>query len=142
MVTAITDVQIFDGDRVLDERTVVLDGALISAIGGPVPPGAVIVDSAGATLLPGLIDSHTHTSMDSLSEPQIGDFDVFLGGHGGHPSGRSPKRVPHRGRRRPIERSRIRGKPPRRPAAGLGVPVLLYRGRRREVCRGQRRRRF
>ena len=66
MVTAINDVQIFDGDRVLDERTVVLDGALISAIGGPVPPGAVIVDGAGATLVPGLIDSHTHTSMDSL----------------------------------------------------------------------------
>jgi imidazolonepropionase-like amidohydrolase len=66
MVTAINDVQIFDGDRVLDERTVVLDGALISAIGGPVPPGAVILDGAGGTLLPGLIDSHTHTSMDSL----------------------------------------------------------------------------
>src|ERR1039458_4456315 len=66
MVTAITDVQIFDGNRVLDERTVVLDGALIRAIGEPVPPGAVIVDGSGGTLLPGLIDSHTHTSMDSL----------------------------------------------------------------------------
>ena len=66
MTTAITDVQIFDGEGVSAERTVVLDGGLISAVGGPTPPDAVIVDGSGATLLPGLIDSHTHTSMDNL----------------------------------------------------------------------------
>lgn len=47
-------------------RTVVLDGAGIAAVGGPVPPGATVVDAAGGTLLPGLIDSHVHTDPDGL----------------------------------------------------------------------------
>ena len=79
MATAITNVRIFDGKQVLDENTVVLDGTTITAVGKQsgrrggrgrrplVPPGATIVDGRGMTLLPGLIDAHVHTSIESLA---------------------------------------------------------------------------
>lgn len=68
MITAITDVRIFDGVEVVSERAVVLDGGLIRAVGGPVPADATIVDGDGATLLPGLIDSHVHTNLAGLRD--------------------------------------------------------------------------
>ncbi|MFD9873266.1 amidohydrolase family protein [[Kitasatospora] papulosa] len=67
MVTAITNARVFDGERVREETTVLLDGTRIAAIGGEPPAGAEIVDASGATLLPGLIDSHVHTSEDGLA---------------------------------------------------------------------------
>jgi imidazolonepropionase-like amidohydrolase len=67
MITAITNVRVFDGDGVLDATTVVLDGARIAAVGGGVPEGAEVVDGRGGTLLPGLIDAHTHTSEQALA---------------------------------------------------------------------------
>ncbi len=68
MITAITGARVFDGDQVIEARTVVIDGAGIAAVGGPVPPGAAIMDAAGGTLLPGLIDSHVHTDMGGLRD--------------------------------------------------------------------------
>lgn len=68
MITTITNVRIFDGERVLDEDTVVIDGDRISAIGGAAPDGSTVVDANGATLLPGLIDAHVHTSLDGLRD--------------------------------------------------------------------------
>lgn len=65
-VTAITNVRVFDGQQVLPETTVLIQGDLIAAVGGPVPSDARVVDGAGATLLPGLIDAHIHTSRPSL----------------------------------------------------------------------------
>lgn len=67
MITAITNVRVFDGERVLDATTVVLDGARITAVGRDVPEGASVTDGRGGTLLPGLIDSHTHTSERALA---------------------------------------------------------------------------
>jgi imidazolonepropionase-like amidohydrolase len=67
MTTAITNARVFDGERVLPETTVVLDGGLITAVGGPPPEGAEVVDAGGATLLPGLIDAHVHTSGAALA---------------------------------------------------------------------------
>ena len=66
--TAITHARIFDGDTVLKAATVVLDGHRIAAVGGPIPAGATVVDGTGATLLPGLIDAHVHTTVDSLRD--------------------------------------------------------------------------
>lgn len=66
MTTAITNARIFDGERVLDEQTVVIGKDAIEAVGGGVPAGAEVIDARGGTLLPGLIDSHTHTSIESL----------------------------------------------------------------------------
>jgi len=68
MITAITNARVFDGERVIDGQTVVIDGASISAVGGAVPAGAAVVDAHGATLMPGLIDAHVHTSLDGLRD--------------------------------------------------------------------------
>ena len=68
MVTGITNVRIFDGEEVISERTVVLNGGLITAVGGPIPADAAIVDGGGGTLLPGLIDSHVHTDLTGLHD--------------------------------------------------------------------------
>ncbi len=56
-----------DGDRTLEATTVVIDGQQIAAVGGDAPAGSDIVDAAGATLLPGLIDAHVHTNEASLT---------------------------------------------------------------------------
>lgn len=63
--TAITGARVFDGEKALGERTVVLDGPKIRRIGGDVPAGAEVVDGRGATLLPGLIDAHVHSAPGS-----------------------------------------------------------------------------
>ena len=67
-LTAITNVRIFDGERVIDERAVVIDGAHIQKVGGGVPEEAAAIDGEGATLMPGLIDSHVHTDMNGLRD--------------------------------------------------------------------------
>jgi imidazolonepropionase-like amidohydrolase len=56
-------VRLFDGTRVIPRANVVFDGATIVAAGPDVaiPPGATVIDGTNKTLLPGLIDSHTHT---------------------------------------------------------------------------------
>jgi imidazolonepropionase-like amidohydrolase len=70
---AIKNVRIFDGSRVIPKGTVVLRGRTIAAAGPKVtvPAGAEVIDGAGATLLPGLIDSHTHTWGDALTRAAI-----------------------------------------------------------------------
>jgi imidazolonepropionase-like amidohydrolase len=65
--TAITNVRIFDGERVLRETTVLLDDGRIAAVGGDAPAGAQTVDASGGTLLPGLFDAHVHTSEQALA---------------------------------------------------------------------------
>jgi Imidazolonepropionase and related amidohydrolases len=65
---AITNVRLFDGTRVVPHATVVIDGARIVAAGVKVavPADATVIDGNGKTLLPGLIDSHTHVFPGSL----------------------------------------------------------------------------
>lgn len=50
------------GDRVLANPVVVVEGNQIVSVssGGTVPSGAEVIDLGEATLLPGLIDTHTH----------------------------------------------------------------------------------
>jgi imidazolonepropionase-like amidohydrolase len=50
--TFIKNARIFDGERVLDKRTVIIKGEKIINVGGPAPSGAEIVDAKGCTLLP------------------------------------------------------------------------------------------
>ncbi len=66
--TAITNVRLFDGTRVVQHATVVIDGTRIVAAGANVKPpdGAKIVDGSGKTVLPGLIDAHTHAFPGTL----------------------------------------------------------------------------
>ncbi len=56
-------VRVFDGAKLSPPTTVVVDGGRIARVGGegPTPAGALVVDGSGKTLLPGLIDAHTHT---------------------------------------------------------------------------------
>jgi imidazolonepropionase-like amidohydrolase len=65
--TAITGARVFDGEKTLGVQTVVLDGHKIRQVGGDVPDDAEVVDGRGATLLPGLIDAHVHSSPGSLA---------------------------------------------------------------------------
>jgi imidazolonepropionase-like amidohydrolase len=66
-LTAITGAQVFDGEKALGVRTVVVDGGRIARVGGAAPEGSEIVDGRGATLLPGLIDAHVHSAPGSLA---------------------------------------------------------------------------
>ncbi|KAH8553813.1 putative hydrolase [Umbelopsis sp. PMI_123] len=53
---ALTNVRVFDGQKLLEPATVVIDGELI----GSDPAGAEVQDCEGGILLPGLIDAHVH----------------------------------------------------------------------------------
>jgi imidazolonepropionase-like amidohydrolase len=67
-VLAIRDARVFDGERVLPRATVVVRDGLIAAVAADaaVPADAEAIDGAGRTLLPGLIDAHTHAWGDAL----------------------------------------------------------------------------
>ena len=53
---ALTNVRVFDGERLTEPATVVIDGDRISDD----PAGARVRDGGGGVLLPGLIDCHIH----------------------------------------------------------------------------------
>lgn len=84
---AITGVRVFDGEKVLPRTTVVVQGGRVTAIGpnARVPAGATVIDGAGKTLLPGLIDAHTHTfgaaRTDAIRFGVTTELDMFT-----HPS--------------------------------------------------------
>jgi imidazolonepropionase-like amidohydrolase len=69
VTTAVVGARVFDGERLLPEATVVFDESGILAVGRliEVPAGARTIDGRGKTLLPGLIDAHTHAFGDALS---------------------------------------------------------------------------
>jgi imidazolonepropionase-like amidohydrolase len=60
--TLIKDVRVFDGQAMHARRSVLLEGGKIASADfkGKAPAGATVVDGAGRTLMPGLIDSHVH----------------------------------------------------------------------------------
>ena len=58
---AFRDVRVFDGEKVLGRANVLVGGGRILAVGdGAVPAGVEVIDGAGRSLLPGLIDAHAH----------------------------------------------------------------------------------
>src|SRR5262249_14724265 len=46
--------------RTIDNPVIVITGEKISAISGPAPSFATVIHLARATLLPGLLEAHTH----------------------------------------------------------------------------------
>lgn len=69
MRTLIRDARVFDGERTIAPADVVLEGDRIDSVGADADRRAdVEVDGAGRTLLPGLIDAHTHVFDGSLAE--------------------------------------------------------------------------
>src|SRR6202008_2456255 len=61
------NVRVFDGERMLPAQDVLVEGGRIARLGQRLaaPAGAAEVDGRGKTLLPGLIDAHTHTYGDN-----------------------------------------------------------------------------
>ena len=72
-LTVLRAAWLFDGisSALIPEPVVVIDGTTILAVrsGGQVPEGGVVTDLAGATLLPGLVDTHVHLAFDASADP-------------------------------------------------------------------------
>src|SRR6266436_4985812 len=66
----IRNARVFDGQQVSNGADVWVEGAKIKAVGKQldVSGDAKVIDGSGATLLPGLIDAHTHTFGDALKD--------------------------------------------------------------------------
>jgi imidazolonepropionase-like amidohydrolase len=64
--------KVFDGEQMHDGWQVLVHGRLIDAAGAPgsikTPAGTVIIDLKGATLLPGLIEGHSHLFLHPYNE--------------------------------------------------------------------------
>jgi imidazolonepropionase-like amidohydrolase len=85
----IRDVRVFDGERVLEHRRVLVEDGKISRIGGAELniANADVVEGRGRTLLPGLIDAHVHipdhaeaASRQALVLGVTTQLDMFNGG--------------------------------------------------------------
>ncbi len=66
---AIVGARVFDGENWLADTTVLIEGGRIAALGSDVtlPDGTRRIDGSGHSVLPGLIDAHTHSYGDALS---------------------------------------------------------------------------
>ena len=69
----IRDARVFDGARVHEKASVIVRDGRVEAIGADLetPEGAEVIDGAGKTLLPGLIDAHTHAFNDALERALV-----------------------------------------------------------------------
>lgn len=71
--TLFRNARVFDGTRVLERTDVLAENGRITRVGRGLraPAGAAVVDGTGKTLLPGLIDAHTHSLGDALREAVV-----------------------------------------------------------------------
>jgi len=63
--------------RVLDHQTIVIRDGLIESVGAAaeVPVGAKVIDLGGYTVLPGLMDAHTHLTIDQASKDPLSELE-------------------------------------------------------------------
>ncbi len=63
-ITAVKCGSVFDGksDRLMEQATILIEGNIIRSVGkdAKIPADANVIDLSGFTVLPGLIDAHTH----------------------------------------------------------------------------------
>jgi imidazolonepropionase-like amidohydrolase len=78
-VTAIQAGSLIDTEsgRVLREQTLIVRDGVIADVGPAVaiPQGARVVDLRGYTVLPGLIDAHTHLTIDRLHKDPLAELE-------------------------------------------------------------------
>jgi imidazolonepropionase-like amidohydrolase len=72
-VTVVANVRVFDGERTIERANVSFsDGKIVAVSAHTQPPsGAQVIDGSGKTLLPGFIDSHTHSFGDALQRALV-----------------------------------------------------------------------
>ena len=63
----IRDVRVFDGERVVEHRSILIEQGRITVVGAANlrHKAAEIIDGRGRTLIPGLIDAHVHVASNS-----------------------------------------------------------------------------
>src|SRR5579884_4396614 len=78
-VTVIRAGSLIDGtsNTVHHNQVIVIRGNKIESVGGSVPAGANVIDLSRATVLPGLIDCHTHILLAG-EDPAKGGYDANL----------------------------------------------------------------
>jgi imidazolonepropionase-like amidohydrolase len=78
--TAIRAARLFDARKgaLVEPGLVVVEGERIVQVGGTAPAGAKTIDLGDATLLPGLMDAHTHLSFESGSSWYRDSLDLIL----------------------------------------------------------------
>jgi imidazolonepropionase-like amidohydrolase len=81
-ITVIRAGTLIDGhsDQPLKNRVIVIRGNRIASVGdasSAVPAGAKVIDLSNATVLPGLIDTHTHMFLQGEDE-KLGGYDIQL----------------------------------------------------------------
>lgn len=78
-VTAIRAGRLIDTEsaRVLEKQTIVIKDGLIAAVGtqADLPAGARLVDLSDYTVLPGLIDAHTHLTIDFHNQDPLAELE-------------------------------------------------------------------
>ena len=68
--TAVRAARLFDGVTTHTDPLVLLeDGRITEVRTGPPPADAELIDLPGATLLPGLVDTHVHLAFDAGPDP-------------------------------------------------------------------------
>src|SRR3982750_3789092 len=72
---AIKAARLFDGESLVPTVVVIVDGGRISGLAQTVPEGLDAVDLGDVTLLPGLVDAHTHLVFDAGSDA-VGRLDT------------------------------------------------------------------
>ncbi len=76
-VTVLRPARVFDGDTVHENWVVMVRGEKIDHVGAPtnlsIPAGARSIDLTGMTLLPGLIEAHSHVLLHPYSETPWND---------------------------------------------------------------------
>ena len=69
-ITVIQDVQIWDGEKPINETSITIQGSKIFSVGETkIPKNAKIVQGDGGFLMPGLIDAHVHATTGLINKP-------------------------------------------------------------------------